>query len=146
MSEASLRNSRVFGGLGSDPTRALSRLLHRLTLSEGEVLFREGEIGEASYLVCEGEILIFEERPGVGEIERAVLGPGELFGELALFGSGRRSAGAKARTRAVVGELEQDAFLEIVRAWPDVALALLRVQTERFLDLERKYRRLSGER
>jgi CRP/FNR family transcriptional regulator, cyclic AMP receptor protein len=139
---AFLRDCRSLRGVGIDALRALSYVLRRIELEEGDLLFAEGDTGAEAYLVLEGKIEIIRRMADGSERARVILGEGELFGELALFGSGRRAAGARAHGPAVVGALSYEQFTAIIRAWPDVALALLRVQTERFLELEREYRAL----
>jgi CRP/FNR family transcriptional regulator, cyclic AMP receptor protein len=139
---AFLRNCRSLQGVGTDALRAVSYVLRRIELEDGDLLFAEGDTGTEAYLVLEGQIEITRRMVDGGERVRATIGEGELFGELALFGSGRRAAGARAGGPAVVGALSYEQFTAIIRAWPDVALALLRLQTERFLELEREYRAL----
>ncbi|KQT18880.1 cyclic nucleotide-binding protein [Methylobacterium sp. Leaf399] len=66
----------------------------RLTLPTGSVLFEEGEVGRAAYLVMDGEIEIFLRREG-GEVRLATRGAGEIVGEMALLDAGPRSASAR---------------------------------------------------
>ena len=74
----------------------------RVTLEPGEVLFRQGEPGDLVYEVEEGEVDLVRALADGGEELFERCGPGRYFGELApLFGL-RRSATARARTRAVV--------------------------------------------
>jgi CRP-like cAMP-binding protein len=137
-----LRTSGTFRDLPDDALRAIAYAARRLTLEDEEVLFREGDAGEAAYVVIRGAVEIVHRPPGEpdrGEV-RAVAESGELFGELALFGGGHRHADARARGRMVVAELSYEPFVEIIRAWPDTAMALLRLQTERFVRLEHAYR------
>jgi CRP/FNR family transcriptional regulator, cyclic AMP receptor protein len=137
-----LRGCRSFQGVGVDALRALSYVLRRIELEDEDLLFEEGDTGAEAFIVLEGAVEIIGRSPGGSESVRAVLGAGDLFGELALFGSGRRAAGARARGSTEVAALSYEPFIEIIRAWPDVALALLKVQTERFLKLEQEYRSL----
>jgi len=143
---AFLRECRSFQGVGVDALRAVSYVLRRMELEEGDLLFSEGDTGKEAFIVLDGEIEIVRLLPDGKEQIRAVLGPGDLFGELALFGGGRRAAGARAKAPAVVASLGYDPFVAIIRAWPDIALALLRLQTERFLNLEREHRALLDNR
>ena len=52
-------------------------------LQKGEVLFNDGEPGEAAFIVDSGAIGIYKLVEGE-EVELAVLNPGELFGEMAI--------------------------------------------------------------
>jgi diguanylate cyclase len=79
-------------------------------LAAGEILFREGEAGDCAYIVESGAVEIRHDSP---EGSRLVgrLGPQDLFGEMALFGEHRRSAGALAAEDCVLTVITH-AYLE----------------------------------
>lgn len=85
------------------PTVPMSeRVPERQTFDAGDVVFAQGSWGELIYVVESGEIEIVAERDDGSQERRAVITPGEYFGEMGpLFGM-PRSATARARTRAVV--------------------------------------------
>ena len=60
----------------------------------GEYIFREGEHGNRLYLIVDGEVRISRTVPGSGEEALAVLKPGALFGEMAVFDRSERSTDA----------------------------------------------------
>ena len=60
----------------------------------GEYIFREAESGNRLYLIVEGEVRISRDVPGSGEEALAVLKPGALFGEMAVFDRSDRSTHA----------------------------------------------------
>lgn len=60
----------------------------------GEYIFREGEAGNRLYLIVDGEVRISRNVPGSGEEALAVLKPGALFGEMAVFDRSERSTDA----------------------------------------------------
>ncbi len=91
---------RLFEGIAP---RGLRRLLQKTRLERraaGEVLFEEGDPGDALYVVLEGEVRISRQVPGMGEEALAILGPGESFGEMALVDASPRSADAIVHRRA----------------------------------------------
>lgn len=141
---ALLRDRSPLAAVGPDALRALARVMRVVALDDGDRLFAEGDAGDAAYVVLEGAVAILARGGDGGEHERARLGPGAFFGELALFGGGRRAASARAAGRVVVGALGYAAFTEVVRTWPDAALALLQIQTRRFLEVERELRAKLG--
>ncbi|MBI5165594.1 MAG: EAL domain-containing protein [Magnetospirillum sp.] len=69
--------------------------MQSLTLLSGQVLFSEGDEAERAFLVEEGLIEIFVERQGHTH-PVALLGPGEIFGEMGVIDGSPRSAGARA--------------------------------------------------
>lgn len=62
----------------------------------GETIFREGDPGEKLYFVLDGEVRISKQLPGSGEEALAILGRGELFGEMSLVDGRPRTADAVA--------------------------------------------------
>jgi CRP-like cAMP-binding protein len=60
----------------------------------GEYIFREGEHGNRLYLIVDGEVRISRDVPGSGEEALAILKPGALFGEMAVFDRTERSTHA----------------------------------------------------
>ena len=73
-------------------------------LQEGEILFRDGEPGNAAFIVESGCVGIFKLVDGE-EVELATLSPGELFGEMAIIDGSRRMANAVAKEETVVVEI-----------------------------------------
>ena len=95
------------------------------TLTGGEYLFREGESADYGYVVKTGKIEIV--KSGVdGEIILTELGPGSLFGEMALIDGSPRSAGARASQDSSVTEIRSDTFNQYIRNNPDAAVRLMK--------------------
>ena len=95
------------------------------TLTGGEYLFREGESADYGYVVKTGNIEIV--KSGIdGEIILAELGPGSLFGEMALIDGSPRSAGARASVDSSVTEVRSDTFNQYIRNNPDAAVRVMK--------------------
>lgn len=92
----------------------------------GEVIFEAGERGASMYLVRSGEVVI--ERGGK---VLETLGPGGIFGEMALIDGSPRSATAKAKTDCIVAPLNEKTFLFLVHETPYFAIAVMRTLTDR---------------
>jgi CRP/FNR family cyclic AMP-dependent transcriptional regulator len=92
----------------------------------GSTVFTEGEHAEKMYVVLEGEIALNVKGRVV-----ATLGPGEVFGEMALIDSAPRVATATAMTDAKVVPVNEKRFKFLVQQTPHFALLMLRVLTER---------------
>lgn len=92
-----LRNLSLFVNLTPSELRIVDGLMHERDYLAGEVIFDEGEEGQALYIIAAGEVLIC--RQGQAETGRiAQLGPGTFFGDLALLDNSPRSAQARAAT------------------------------------------------
>lgn len=94
------------------------------TLVTGEYLFREGETAEYGYVVKGGVIEIVKVSQE-GEMILSKMGPGNIFGELAIIDGSPRSAGARAAEDSVVTEIRSDTFLEYIREKPNAALKIM---------------------
>ncbi len=77
------------------------RVLQRQTMKPGDFVFKEGEEGNLAYILQDGEVEIFKEIDGE---ERALgtVGPGAIFGEMALIDSKPRMASARAATGCTI--------------------------------------------
>lgn len=111
-----LRSLSLFVDLTPAELRIVDGLLHERDFLENEVIFDEGDEGQALYIVIEGEVLI--RRQGMGHTENggklAVLTPGKFFGELALLDDEPRSAQAVASTNCHLAVFFRADFLGLL--------------------------------
>jgi CRP-like cAMP-binding protein len=92
----------------------------------GDAIFSAGDTGDHMYVVREGTVTIQAEGLPIEEI-----GPGGIFGELALIDSAPRSATATAATACELVALNERSFLFHVSQTPFFALNVMRVLSER---------------
>lgn len=103
----------------------LAAHLQSVPLESGQVLFREGDPGDAFYLVAKGSVGVYVAgRDGLEDQRLCVLGPGDPLGEMALMTNSLRSATIRAETNGEVLRLDRARFLKLVREEPGVALAI----------------------
>jgi CRP-like cAMP-binding protein len=120
-----LRNAPLFSALDDDAAAALRASMVELRLAKGDVLFTEGEPGEKLFLIESGKIKLGHTAPDGRESLIAVLGAGEMLGELSLFDPGPRTATAVAVTNTKVLSMGHEALLPWLVGRPDLAVALL---------------------
>jgi len=120
-----LRQTPLFSGLEDDAAESLRSSLTETRLRRGEILFREGDSGDRLYVVIEGKIKLGRSSPDGRENLMAVLGPGQMFGELSLFDPGPRSLTATAVTDVTMNDLGHDDLTRWLVGYPDVARNLL---------------------
>ena len=89
-----LRSVAIFKDLDTGELARVSEVCREQTFAGGEYIFREGEAGNRLYLIVEGEVRISRDVPGSGEEALAVLKPGAMFGEMAVFDRSERSTDA----------------------------------------------------
>jgi CRP-like cAMP-binding protein len=126
-----LRRTPLFATLDQDSSASLRASMSEIELARGEVLFHEGDPGDSLYVVLRGKVKLGRTSGDGRENLVAVLGPGEMFGELSLFDPGPRSAGATALVDSTLLGLSQDELTPWLATRPDVARALLRAIARR---------------
>jgi len=82
----------------------------------GQVIVRQRDIGRTMYIIQEGQVEVVVDQDG-GEKILGVLGPGDHFGEAAVFQGVRRTATVRARTRVRLLELQRETALSLNRAF-----------------------------
>ncbi|MGH8970359.1 MAG: Crp/Fnr family transcriptional regulator [Actinomycetes bacterium] len=120
-----LGGAPLFAALDTEAAAALRASMKNVLLGRGKVLFDEGEPGDRLYVISEGKIKLGRTAPDGRENLLAILGQGEMFGELSLFDPGPRTATATAVTDATLLELNHDDLDVWLRARPEVAAHLL---------------------
>lgn len=131
MDDQVVRKAPLFAALDDEQAAALLSSMTRVELPRGETLFTEGEAGDRLYVITSGKIKLGRSSVDGRENLLAVLGPGEMFGELSLFDPGPRTATGTAVSDVTLVALGH----EDLRAWlstrPDVAQHLLRALAKR---------------
>jgi len=120
-----LMQSPLFASLDSEAASALRSSMTEQSTPRGTVIFSEGEIGDHMYVIVEGKVKLGHASPDGRESLMAVLGPGEIFGELSLFDPGPRTATATALTDARILALGNTSLHPWLAGRPEVAEALL---------------------
>lgn len=125
--------------LSAADSSLLGRIARERTFSNGQEIFKEGDQGDGIYLVKDG---LVEISTNVAQGERRVfaqIGPGELFGEMAVIELKPRSASATAAANSVVYFIPRDELLAVIERSPAVALEFLREISQRLRDFNQRY-------
>lgn len=120
-----LRQAPLFSSLDDEAASALRASMGEAGLRRGEVLFHEGDSGDKLYIVLDGKVKLGRSSPDGRESLLAILGPGQMFGELSLFDPGPRSATVTAVTDTTFASLSHDDLLKWLDGRPMVANVLL---------------------
>lgn len=115
----------LFAEMSPAELAALAPLIRRTAARAGTRVFSEGDPGDAMYLIDSGRIRISKVLSGVGEEALAILGPGGVFGEMAVLDGGSRSADAIVQEDAELFVLERDRFLSLLESDKDLAYHVL---------------------
>ena len=120
-----LRRCALFGTVADDALLRVARTLRRRRFRRGEVIFHEGDPGDALHVVAAGSVKIALESEDGTEAILVTLGPGESFGELALLDGSPRSASAVAVEPTETLALGRGALRELMSADDGLRDALL---------------------
>lgn len=126
-----MRSAPLFAALDDDAATALLDRMTPSRMERSDVLFREGDQGATLFIIAEGKIKLGRTSADGRENLVAVLGPGEMFGELSLFDPGPRTMTATAVAETQVVALGNDSLTEILTGRPEVAKALLAALAQR---------------
>ena len=116
--------------------------MRRRDFSEGAVIFTEGDDSGEAYLILSGRVEILMATPG-GPLRLAVLGSGDLLGEMGLLEDQPRSATARALEPVATTAIESEEFLHLILNEPQDALALLRALFERLRSMNQRLAELN---
>lgn len=113
-----------FATLTHDELEDLAAQARTVHWDLGAIVFEEGDRGEKCYIVHSGAVKVLRRFPDGRRITLARLGPGSIFGELALFNGERRSATVQASEETVGIALDCEPVMAILRRDPDAALSV----------------------
>ncbi len=134
-----LQSSKLFGDLPAADIENVLRVTRELSFAADQTIFKQGDPGDGIYVVKDGLIQI---SAIVATGESRVLsrvGPGELFGEMAVLDNNPRSAGAVAAEAATVYFIPRADLVCLLDRTPRLAAAVVREISRRLRDFNRQY-------
>jgi len=109
----------LFAELTLDERECVAEVCEQLEIEEGATLLREGDFGYAMFAITDGTAEVIQD----GDVLRT-LGPGDVFGEIAVLSGGRRTATVVAKTPMEVITVFNRDLWRLERDVPEVAAAL----------------------
>ncbi len=110
---------------------------------DGEVIFRQGDVGDCMYVIQEGQVEIIAGQDGK-EVRLAVRGEGEFFGEMAIFEHELRSATVRALGTVRVLTVDERNFLRRIHEDPSLAYRVVQTMSRRIRELSTEVVRLKA--
>lgn len=126
-----LRATELFAGLSDDELVPLAAELVQAPFAHGEVILRQGVIGDALYVVAEGAVDVWVERGDQPRRLVMTLGPGEILGELGMMTGEPRRATLVARGYALCYQLRKAVFERLIQSRPEWAERIAAVLAKR---------------
>ncbi|HEY3351963.1 MAG TPA: cyclic nucleotide-binding domain-containing protein [Polyangia bacterium] len=100
----------------------------------GSMILREGDAGDAFYIMVGGHVRVLKNQPSGPPVEVAQLGPGTFFGEFAVLSDRRRHASVEAMDEVELFEISRQLLDQLSGRYPDVARTLRRFYRERLVE------------
>jgi signal transduction histidine kinase len=132
---AQLRRTPLFAELSEEDLDGVIDDARPVELAAGDVLAVQGEPGDALFVIEAGELQVVK-RSGTTDVPIAVVGPGEIVGEMSIFEAQPRNASVRALTPARVIRIGRDEILSILHTRPSATLSMLRTMMGRLRETE----------
>jgi len=132
-------SSALFRQLGPEDLKPLRGIAREQQFSTGSQIFKEGDQGDGVYLVRTGLVEISGLLADAARHVFSQIGPGEIFGEMAVLENKPRSACAIAKFDSTVYFVPREEILRLVEKSPAMAMALLREISNRLREFNRQY-------
>jgi CRP-like cAMP-binding protein len=123
----------MFAACSSDQVDEVARLGEGRAVDPGEVIVREGDRGDHFFVVGTGEVAVSRDGKEVARI-----GPGDFFGELALFDEAPRNATVTATTGTTLVAVGRDQFQKLLGDLPGFRDSVLKGMAHRLHELDAK--------
>ena len=120
-----LRNIPLFAKIEPSKLKLLAFTSERLTYSQDEILFSQGDAGDSAYIIVDGEADIVVNTPG-GPLVVATLKQNEIVGEIAILCDVPRTATVRAKTELTTLRITKDLFFNLVVEFPQIAVEIMR--------------------
>ncbi|HWC24817.1 MAG TPA: Crp/Fnr family transcriptional regulator [Flexivirga sp.] len=125
MDTEAVRKAPLFAALDDDAAEALLSTMTRTKIARGQELFHEGEQGDSLYVITAGKVKLGRRSADGRENLLAILGEGEMLGELSLFDPGPRTATASAIADTELVGLSHPDMTAYLGTRPEIAMTML---------------------
>lgn len=121
-----LKSVSLFKKIPAEIISRIAMIAEEVSVLQGDVIFKEGDDGDAMYVIVEGKISIQKGRKQI-----ASLGKWDCMGEMALLEDEPRSADAAAEEDSILLRISQESFSELLNQNPGIMFSLLRLLSGR---------------
>ena len=128
------RSLDVFCNLDPLHLHKLAAIAAEMEFEEGTIIYRAGEVGQAIYLILEGEVAVEMEVVDYGPVTLFVLEPGQLFGWSSLFPTRRKQARARVVQPTRVIAINASCLRDMFRADHEMEREVMDCMTEVVVD------------
>jgi len=120
-----LRQVPLFAKIDPARLKLLAFTSDRLVFAKGDVLFKQGEAGDAAYLLLSGSAEVSIDTPA-GQFVLATIDEHEIVGEIAILCDVPRTATVSAASEVIALRISKDRFFTLIDEFPEMAVEMLR--------------------
>ncbi len=125
MAEIELREIPLFSEMDEQEVAGIRAIMQEIRFKPGQVIIREGEVGNLFYVITEGNAEIIIRDAGGAELVLHKAGPGDFFGELSMLTNEPRSARVRAIENLTTLTLKRDDFFEFLLTHTHAAIDVM---------------------
>lgn len=125
-----LRNIPLFAKIDASKLKLLAFASERVSYGPGQDLFKQGDPGNAAYIILDGEADIIVDTPG-GELVVASMKKNDFVGDIAILCDVPRTATVRATKPLSTLVITKDLFFQLVTEFPDMSVAIMRELAQR---------------
>lgn len=141
-----LSGMELFEGLSREALSEVAASAHVRRLARDAVIFSQGDTATACHALLEGRVRITQSDEDGAELLVRFIGPGEMFGTVALFTDRRYPAEAVAILDSVEIHWSEPALLSLIKHHPLIALNMVRVIGKRLREIQERLREVASQR
>ncbi len=125
-----LRQVPLFAGVDPGKLKLLAFTSQRVSFGEGDVLFHQGDPGDAAYVILSGNADILT-GSDAGLIKVAEVSRNAIVGEIAILCDGSRTATVRAKGQVEALRIGKEQFLKLMSDFPEITIEVMRVLATR---------------
>lgn len=125
-----LQNIPLFAKIDASKLKLLAFTSERVDYEPGQDLFKQGDPGDAAYIILDGEADIIVDTPG-GELVVARMKKNDFVGDIAILCDVPRTATVRATKPLSTLVITKDLFFQLVTEFPDMSVAIMRELAQR---------------
>ncbi len=127
-----LRNIPLFSKIEPSKIKLLAFTSERLTFQPGDIVCKQGDMGDAAYVIMAGNADVIVNTPN-GPLTVATMTKNDVVGEIAILIDIPRTATIKASSELTTLRITKDVFFRMVTEFPAMAVEMMRVLAERIV-------------
>ena len=140
-----LRKIPMFAKIDPAKLKLLAFTSERISYAEGDVLFRQGDVGDAAFVIINGEAEVSIDTDK-GPLVVARLRNHDFVGEIAILCDVPRTATVTARSKVEALRITKDLFFRMVKEFPEIAIEVMRELAQRVENTNTRLREIAAGR